>query len=75
MRHCQPSPDFYLADRTAFADAASLMTQFGEGAGNEAAVRADRSRVAGNVVHFCHWRQIERAIRALRDPDVTGTVH
>jgi len=75
MHRHQPSTNFYLAGRAAFADAAGLIASFGEAACIEAAARADRSRVAGNVVHFCHWRQIERAIRALRDQDVTGTVH
>ncbi|HZF43091.1 MAG TPA: hypothetical protein VEZ48_06750 [Sphingomonadaceae bacterium] len=69
------SPAFFLADRGAAADAAGLMARFGEHAPLEAAARADRSRLLGNVAHFCHWRQIERAIRALRDQDVTGTVH
>lgn len=66
---------FYLKDSAALADATELMHAFGEHAGFEAAVRADRGRTYGNLISFCHWRQIERAIAALRDQDVTGTVH
>ncbi len=66
---------FYLKDRSAFEDAAELMRAFGDAATYEAAARADRSRCRGNVLHFCHWRQIERAIATLRDEDVTGSVH
>ncbi len=66
---------FYLKDRGAFEDAAELMRAFGNAAGFEAAARADRSRSRGNVLNFCHWRQIERAIASLRDEDVTGIVH
>lgn len=66
---------FYLKDRGAFEDAAELMRAFGDAAAFEAAVRADRSRCRGNVLNFCHWRQIERAIASLRDEDVTGIVH
>jgi hypothetical protein len=41
----------------------------------EAASRADRSRSLGNVIHFCHWRQVERAIQMLCGSEVTGSVH
>ena len=51
------------------------MTLFGEMAVAEAAQRADRSRAVGNVIHFCHWRQIERAIEVLSVPHAVGTVH
>jgi hypothetical protein len=27
------------------------------------------------VLHFCHWRQIERVIVTLSDQEVRGTVH
>lgn len=64
-----------LFDRAALADATDLMARFGEFAEGEAASRADRSRSLGNVVHFCHWRQIERTIGMLRVEDVTGPVH
>ena len=75
MRAFAPTDGFYLKDRAAFADAADLMALFGAWAEGEAAARATRSRHIGNLAHFCHWRQIERAIRVLRVADVTGTVH
>jgi hypothetical protein len=62
-------------DRAALAEATELMQHYGELAQTEAADRADRSRTLGNVIHFCHWRQIERAITMLRGEDVTDTVH
>ena len=68
-------PNFYLEDRHALADATDLMQAFGEYACREAAPRASLSRNLGNVVRFCHWRQVERAITVLSDEDVTGTVH
>ena len=33
------------------------------------------SRDNGNVLKFCHWRQIERVIVTLSDQEVRGTVH
>jgi len=51
------------------------MDRFGDDAGLEAAARAERSRDAGNVLHFCHWRQIERVIESLSSYEVRGTVH
>jgi hypothetical protein len=39
------------------------------------AVRAEQSRDDGNVVRFCHWRQIERVIVALASDEVLGTIH
>jgi hypothetical protein len=65
----------HVQDRAALADANDLIVQFGEHARLEAASRADRSRSLGNVIHFCHWRQIERTIEMLSGGDVTGTVH
>lgn len=67
--------DFYLIDRRALSDATELMRAFGQAAGFEAAARADDSRDRGNLLRFCHWRQIERAVAALSDEEVTGTVH
>jgi hypothetical protein len=49
--------------------------RFGDDAGFEAAARAERSRDDGNVVRFCHWRQIERVIATLSSEEVRGTVH
>ena len=65
----------FISGRVALADAAELLIQFGDDAGYEAAARADLSRDAGNVVRFCHWRQIERVIATLSSEEVRGTVH
>jgi hypothetical protein len=65
----------YIAGRAALADASDLMSQYGDNAGLEAAVRAESSRDAGNVLRFCHWRQIERVIASLSDDEVRGSVH
>lgn len=67
--------DVHLADRAALAEAASLIEKFGDFATSEAARLAGRSRDAGNVIHFCRWRQIERMIVMLCDQAVTGAVH
>lgn len=64
-----------LADRRSYDDAAALIKTFGEMAGQEAAIRADRSRDLGNHIHFCRWRQIERMIVLLSMPGAVGTVH
>lgn len=56
-------------------EAAELIDRFGQFAEAEAAMRADRSRSLGNVVHFCRWRQIERAIAMLSLDAATGTIH
>lgn len=65
----------FIHGRTALADAAELLERFGDDAGFEAAARAERSRDNGNVVRFCHWRQIERVIATLASEEVRGTVH
>jgi len=65
----------YIAGRLAIAEASDLMNRFGDDAGLEAAARAERSRGDGNVLLFCHWRQIERVIATLSDEEVRGTVH
>jgi hypothetical protein len=65
----------YLPDRSAAADAAELMTRFGDYAASEAAARADRSRELGNVIHFCRWRQIERLILLLEEGGGAQTIH
>jgi hypothetical protein len=64
-----------VTDREAFAAANDLIADFGEHAQLEAAIRADRSRSLGNVIHFCRWRKIERTIEMLNVTDVDGTVH
>jgi hypothetical protein len=65
----------FIHSRLALADASDLMERFGDAAGFEAAARAQRSRDLGNVVRFCHWRQIERVIATLSSDEVRGSVH
>lgn len=65
----------HVADREALQEATELMARYGDFASSEAAIRADRSRSVGNVVHFCRWRQIERTIEMLSTPEILGTVH
>lgn len=65
----------FINGRIALADAAELLDRFGDNAGIEAAARADVSRDAGNVLRFCHWRQIERVIATLGSDQVRGTIH
>jgi hypothetical protein len=65
----------FIHGRVALADASELIDRYGDDAGFEAAMRAERSRDLGNVVRFCHWRQIERVIAALATDEVRGTVH
>ena len=65
----------FIAGRAALADAHLLIESHGDDAGFEAAIRAEASRDSGNVLRFCHWRQIERVIATLSSDEVTGTVH
>ena len=65
----------FINGRLALADATDLIECFGSYAAFEAAARAERSRDDGNVVRFCHWRQIERMIVTLASEEVLGTVH
>ena len=65
----------FIPGRLALADATDLIERFGDEAAVEAAIRAERSRDDGNVVRFCHWRQIERVVAALRSDETIGTVH
>jgi len=65
----------FITDRAALQDADDLIDRFGEDAGFEAAVRAERSRDSGNVLKFCHWRQIERVIATLSSDEIGGTLH
>ena len=65
----------FIHGRVALADASELIDRYGDDAGFEAAMRAERSRDLGNVVRFCHWRQIERVIAALATDEVRDTVH
>ena len=65
----------FITGRAALDDAAMLIDRFGDNAGYEAASRAEHSRDAGNVMRFCHWRQIERVIATLTSDEVRGTIH
>lgn len=65
----------YIQSRDALRDADLLMRNHGDDAGFEAAIRAEHSRDAGNVVKFCHWRQIERVIATLASDEAIGTIH
>jgi hypothetical protein len=65
----------YIHGRLALAEASDLIDRFGDDAGLEAASRAERSRDDGNLLRFCHWRQIERVIATLSCDEVHGTVH
>lgn len=65
----------YIQNRAALHDADLLMRDHGDDAGFEAAIRAEHSRDAGNVVKFCHWRQIERVIATLASDEAIGTIH
>ena len=65
----------FIHGRPALADASDLIERYGDDAGFEAAARAERSREEGNVVRFCHWRQIERVIATLSSDEISGTVH
>ena len=65
----------FITGRAALNDAAALIDTFGDDAGFEAASRAEHSREAGNVIRFCHWRQIERVIATLVSNEVRGTIH
>jgi hypothetical protein len=65
----------FIHGRLALADATDLIERFGEEAAVEAAIRAGRSRDDGNVLRFCHWRQIERVVAALSSDEALGTIH
>lgn len=65
----------FISGRAALEDAALLIETFGDDAGFEAAARAEDSRDQGNVIRFCHWRQIERVIATLSADEINGTIH
>ena len=65
----------FIHGRNALNDASDLLERYGDDAGFEAAMRAERSRDDGNIARFCHWRQIERVIATLGSDEVSGTVH
>lgn len=66
---------FYLQDREAVSDATDLVAEFGLLAAQEAADRANQSRVKGNVIHFCRWRQIKRLVEWMDSDESETTRH
>jgi hypothetical protein len=67
--------DLFIAGRNSLSDAQELIREFGQEAALQAAVRAEKSREAENILKFCHWRQVERLIDALDTNEPQGTVH
>ena len=67
--------DLFIAGRDSIDDAQALIREFGPEAQLQAAVRAEKSREAENILKFCHWRQVERLIDALAAEEPQGTVH
>jgi hypothetical protein len=67
--------DLFIASRNSLADAQDLIREFGGEAALQAAVRAEKSREAENILKFCHWRQVERLIDALEADEPQGTIH
>ena len=65
----------FIHGRPALEDASDLIDRYGDRATVEAAARAERSRNEGNLLRFCHWRQIERVIATLDCDTIHGTVH
>ena len=65
----------FIAGRNSLSDAQELMREFGGEAALQAAVRAEQSRGAENIIKFCHWRQVERLIDALAADEPQGTIH
>jgi hypothetical protein len=65
----------FIAGRSSVSDAQELIREFGEEAALQAAVRAEKSREAENILKFCHWRQVERLIDTLAADEPQGTVH
>ena len=64
-----------LVNRSAYEDATELLALYGDHALVEAASRAAGARDRGNAIHFCHWRQTERAIEMLSGVGGSDTVH
>ena len=67
--------ELFISGRDSVSDAQNLMRDFGAQAALEAAVRAEKSRGAENVLKFCHWRQVERLIDALAAREAPGSIH
>lgn len=67
--------DLFIASRHSLNDAQELIREFRGEAALQAAVRAEKSREAENILKFCHWRQVERLIDALEADEPKGTIH
>ena len=67
--------DLFIAGRSSVVDAMSLVDEFGLDAPLAAATRAIQCRDAGNVLKFCHWRQIERLSALLSSNNIQGSLH
>lgn len=67
--------DAFIASRAALDDACRLMAAHGDDAAFEAAILAEGARDRGNVLGFCHWRQIERVIVVLANEEAPGSLH
>ena len=65
----------FISGRSSVSDAQELIREFGPDASLQAAVRAENSRAAENILKFCHWRQVERLIDALAAEEPPGTIH
>ena len=65
----------HLAGRADVAEAAELISRFGDYAASEAQLRASRSRDLGNLVNFCRWREVGRIIGTLSAESAGGTTH
>lgn len=65
----------FILGRKALNDASLLMADFGHGAVDEAAARAEKSRAVQNISNYCHWRQVERLVVSLSNHESAGTLH
>jgi hypothetical protein len=74
-RYCRRIDTLFIAGRASLFDAQDLIREFGGEAALQAAVRAEQSRGAENILKFCHWRQVERLIDALASDEPLVTVH
>ena len=74
-RYAKCMSDYFIAGRAAVTDAVSLVDEYGADAPLAAAMRAVQSRDAGNVLKFCHWRQIERLSALLASNNIEGSLH
>ncbi len=75
MNQTIPAPHHRSAPSVIAGDAAQLMREFGEAAGDAAALRAACARRNDNAVRFAHWRGVERLVALLGDADPGGSRH